>query len=85
VRPHSGGSRWRRPRALTASGRTAPAVVTACGRWRAPASPRAPTASSSRFHAEPDTAYCDADQAIDIATLAGIMRDREVLAGLDRA
>ncbi len=34
-------------------------------------------------HTEPETSYTDADQTIDVATLAGIVRDRDALAGLE--
>ncbi|MEO6593470.1 MAG: 3-deoxy-7-phosphoheptulonate synthase [Planctomycetota bacterium] len=34
-------------------------------------------------HTEPDTSYTDADQTIDVATLSGVLRDRDVLSGLE--
>jgi 3-deoxy-7-phosphoheptulonate synthase len=36
-------------------------------------------------HTKPDTSYSDADQTIDVATFAGIVKDRDLLATLDAA
>jgi 3-deoxy-7-phosphoheptulonate synthase len=36
-------------------------------------------------HTNPATSYTDADQTVDMATLAGIVRDRDFLAGLEKA
>ncbi|MFT6078170.1 MAG: 3-deoxy-7-phosphoheptulonate synthase [Planctomycetota bacterium] len=36
-------------------------------------------------HTDPTTAYTDAQQTVDMATIAGIVADMAVLATLDRA
>ena len=35
-------------------------------------------------HTNPATSYTDADQTIDMETLAGIVRDRDFLAGIEK-